>query len=579
MQSHFFPVHVLFAPLCSVLDLGSTTLQQARQNTDSLSLCEGCCWVVQFVPTIHRPTNAKQFPYTTNLNQSVSTMKLPSLFLIIVLTIMHDMVAVNAAGKHLRSHHDDNEVDKQEHDRALVIALTSCTADSDCLDGQRCGETHETLQERICEDIPLLTAGSDCTTDDQCDTGFCINSVCPKECTSNIDCTGTERCAAVEATATGERTVCVPLSPTGYSCTDNTECASGLCHNEVCKIPLYKECTTSDDCITGRCDDTCLLPLGEGDTCDEPSDCFSGHCFDEKCVVSCTSTNECGLGMECLFVENVGSFCLDPVGLSADTSANDPLNSKIGGDGSSLFDRDGDGARDNGFDGVPSVAPSVSNSPSSQPSTSLIPSSSPTETGQPSPGPTVPTGSPYPSPGPSKTPSMSVLPTEMPSTLPSMAPTEEASMVPSSSPSSSPSQLPSSIPSDFPSFFPSSMPSKAPTPVPTPLPTPLPTPVPTPLSTPLPTPVPTPVPTAVGSCEGVPENVIYNKDVSSDVSWDFYGASTCLSCYQTCRDNARHYDYWMFAIDTSGRTMCLCTVGGSPSGPASFLMAQGSISG
>ena len=248
-------------------------------------------------------------------------------------------------------------------------------------------------------------------------------------------------------------------------------------------IPVGGLCTSSTDCVTNRCTNepsgTCEPQEEEGAVCRAPTDCVSGHCFDEKCVASCSSTNDCSLGLECLFVENVGSFCLDPVGLSSDTSANDPLNSKTGGGGSSLFDRDGDGARDNGFDGVPSSAPSVSNSPSSQPSVSFFPSTSPTETGQSSPGPTVPTGSPYPSPGPSKTPSMSVLPTEMPSTPPSMAPTEEASMVPSKSPSSSPSQLPSFIPSDIPSSFPSSMPSKAPTPLPTPGPTPFPTPVPT----------------------------------------------------------------------------------------------------
>ena len=76
-------------------------------------------------------------------------------------------------------------------DRILVITLTSCTIDQDCPDGQRCGETHEILQERICEDIPLLTAGSVCIADEQCDTGFCINGVCPKECMCTDDCTGT----------------------------------------------------------------------------------------------------------------------------------------------------------------------------------------------------------------------------------------------------------------------------------------------------------------------------------------------------------------------------------------------------
>ena len=264
-------------------------------------------------------------------------MKLPALFFIII-TIMSNLFAVDATGNHLRTHRDHDKVDKQDSDRTLIISLSRCTDDSHCLDGQRCGETHETLQLRICEDIPLLTAGSVCTADDQCDTGFCINGVCPKECMSDIDCTGTNRCAVVEATATGERAVCVPLSPVGYSCKDNTECESGLCHDEVCKIPLYKECTNNDDCVTGRCDDTCLLPLKQGDTCHEPSDCFSGHCLDEKCVVSCTSNNDCGLGLECLFVENVGSFCLDPVGLSSDTGLTDSTNSKTGsGDGSSLF--------------------------------------------------------------------------------------------------------------------------------------------------------------------------------------------------------------------------------------------------
>ena len=66
-----------FARLCSVLDLGLTTLQQARKNTASLSR-DGCSWVDCLVPTIHRSTSATHFRYTTNPNQSSSMVHLVS---------------------------------------------------------------------------------------------------------------------------------------------------------------------------------------------------------------------------------------------------------------------------------------------------------------------------------------------------------------------------------------------------------------------------------------------------------------------------------------------------------------------
>ena len=390
--------------------------------------CDGCYRMARFVPTIHRSIKTITLRSAIQTAPLSPTMKLFGL-VVMVLTSMPGLSGVKANNHHHLRRGGVEVRTEQEPDRRLFISLTSCTTDNDCRDGYHCGnDKHPDLQATVCEKVDPLPVGSECD--------------------------------------------------------EHTDCESGLCHDRVCKIPLDKPCEDNVDCITGRCDDTCLLPLEEGDTCNEPSDCFSGHCADEKCVTTCNNNMDCGLGLECLFVENAGSFCLDPAALSSDARANDPLNSKIGGGGLSLFDRDGDGARDNGFDGMSSSPPSISNSQSSQPSVSLVPSSSPTETGQPSPGPTAPTGSPYPSPQPSELPSTSVSPTEMPSLSPSLAPTEEMSMVPSSSPSSSPSGLPSSIPSDIPSSFPSSMPSKAPTPLPTPGPTPSPTLSPTPQPTP-----------------------------------------------------------------------------------------------
>ena len=211
----------------------------------------------------------------------------------------------------------DASTPKKERDLQFIVSLRTCATNDDCLDGQRCGETHEVLQKRVCEDIPLLTAGSTCTADEQCDTGFCITGVCPKECTSGIDCTVTERCAAVEATETGERSLCVPLSPAGYSCTDDAECASGLCFLETtCMIPLGGLCTSSADCVTNRCvyepSGTCEPQEEEGAVCRAPFDGISGHCFKNECVLECAGDHHCRETLACLHVENKGDYCLDP---------------------------------------------------------------------------------------------------------------------------------------------------------------------------------------------------------------------------------------------------------------------------
>ena len=410
----FVRVGVLFPRLSSCFQSCQNCAATSTSKQDR-RLGGRCCQRLVLFPQSTNPQSPSSLPYTTNVNQSVFIMRVTPIATI-VFASMSNPYSVHA-NHHLRRQHRqaDRVLNENDHDRQPLISLTSCTTDNDCRDGYRCGnEDHPDLQITVCEQLDPLPVRSECD--------------------------------------------------------EHTDCETGLCHDGVCKIPLDKDCTNNIDCITGRCDNICLIPRKEGETCDEPSDCTSGHCGNEKCVAVCASDKDCSLGLECLHVENVGSFCLDPAGLSSDASANDPMNSKIGGDGSSVFDRDGDGARDNGFDGVSSSAPSVSNAPSFPPSVSSAPSSSPTETGQPSPGPTVPTGSPYPSPSPTELPSMSASPSQMPSLPPSLAPTEEMSMVPSSSPSSSPSELPSSIPSDIPSSFPSSMPSKAPTPVPTPTP-------------------------------------------------------------------------------------------------------------
>ena len=376
------------------------------------------CCCCSHNPLINPTHKQQEFNYPPNKQASSTfqsfsllfpTMKLSTLSLIILATI-YDLVAVNATIHHHLRHRDHRQddlvVDKDPNSHRLLIDTQICVNDSDCPDGYRCGdEEHAVLQVTTCEMVEPLPIGSECD--------------------------------------------------------EPTDCESGLCHDGLCMIPLDNPCENDIDCITGRCDDSCLLTLEEGETCDEPSDCMSGHCADEKCVATCSSNDDCSVGQECLFVENVGSFCLDVEEPSSDTGTTASTNDAIGS---------GDSVSNNIIDGVPSSAPSVSDSPSLRPSLSLVPSNSPTETGQPSAGPSTTTDSPYPSASPSQAPSMSISPTRMPSLSPSLVPTEEMSMVPSSSPSSSPSELPSSIPSDIPSSFPSSMPSKAPTPVPTPTP-------------------------------------------------------------------------------------------------------------
>ena len=397
----------------------------------------------------------------------------------IALTVLPNLTTARLSTK------SDITAINQEQHRQLQISLQSCDNDEGCPIGQHCGDVHEILQLRLCEDIPLLSAGSDCTDNVQCDSGYCFNNICPNLCQSTTDCTADERCEVVEATAQGEVALCVPLSPPGSPCNDDDDCLSGFCFAQsTCMIPLGGSCTASTDCITGRCvnepNGICEVQAEEGEECRTSDDCMSGQCLNRECVVECTTNNQCRTDKECLHIENRGDFCLNPDEYQYDNT--DPTNSKIWLPNTGTPGRGGTGTGGGTGGGIirrNTAAPTISVSPSMKPSASVVPSSTPTETAQPSPVPTSPTGSPFPSPGPSQTPSFSVPPTMVPSSTPSGFPTNKASMMPSGTPSLIPSNLPSAIPSAMPSYSPSSFPSRMPTANPTPRPTGHPTPVPT----------------------------------------------------------------------------------------------------
>ena len=135
-----------------------------------------------------------------------------------------------------------------------------------------------------------------------------------------------------------------------------------------------------------------------------------------------------------------------------------------------------------------------------------------------------------------------------------------------------------------------SCPTRAPTPAPSPVPTPFPTTRPSSRPSRLPTlsRVPSSTPSSSSSpttssapsssfCPGVPGPLTYNQSSSTTSSWNYIAASTCLECYQVCRDNPFSYNYFSFSLRPDNFLSCACTVDGYPSGPISIPSAQGSI--
>jgi Cys-rich repeat protein len=203
-----------------------------------------------------------------------------------------------------------------------------CTDPSDCAEGQDC------VQGR-CEAVEPVA----CTDNDECEAPqICLDSVCSDpECADNTDCGSEEecvdgRCELIEVVACqrnvdcGETGLCVDgncrtVCDSNDVCPGNQVCRAGLC-----SPPPDPECAVGADCggeagdffcVNGTCRVSCV---GDAADCDFGYFCRGFYC-DVDPNVECRDDLECGLEEVCLEGEclvDCSASCACPLGLSCD---------------------------------------------------------------------------------------------------------------------------------------------------------------------------------------------------------------------------------------------------------------------
>ncbi len=147
----------------------------------------------------------------------------------------------------------------------LGMCTTDCTNDADCrrVPGSICRLNYETgIMRPYCFlDVGFSPMGYSCDDNYYCSFGVCFADVyaCSGGCCSSVDCPSGWACGRMQSNdpyAPGYAKVCFPTaaignSPTGSSCSADTQCRAGLCLSSTCS----DLCCTDVDCPTPmRCE-------------------------------------------------------------------------------------------------------------------------------------------------------------------------------------------------------------------------------------------------------------------------------------------------------------------------------------
>jgi hypothetical protein len=192
---------------------------------------------------------------------------------------------------------------------------TSCTLDSACINGDYCTSP----VNGNC--APKNTLGKSCGGNNQCSSGFCIDSVCCQTngCATCQSCAlnGSGTCAAIAAGQTapaGQCTVGATCGDTGLcngssGCQQraaNTSCGSVSCPASSPLFTAAPKCDGNGSCITPSATNcglyVCTLAGCPG-TCTVDTDCVAGsYCAGGTCAqqglagVACTGNDQCKSG-------------------------------------------------------------------------------------------------------------------------------------------------------------------------------------------------------------------------------------------------------------------------------------------
>ena len=208
---------------------------------------------------------------------------------------------------------------------------TPCTANAQCPAGQTCqlfsGKTYG-----ACATPPSgggggskTPDGGSCTSSSQCASALCVGSgstgTCVGDCTSK-PCAAGFACVALSNGKGG----CFPAGNKGLgeTCSEDLDCAGGLCMADGGKYICSQPCSGSKPCPSGYgcyavSGGSACFPeqpkAGIGATCQASSDCLSDLCVTgtsgATCSQPCSKDSQCGVGFACASLKGGGGACVE----------------------------------------------------------------------------------------------------------------------------------------------------------------------------------------------------------------------------------------------------------------------------
>lgn len=262
---------------------------------------------------------------------------------------------------------------------ATGTCVQPCTTDAQCGAGYACSPLSG--GGGACTKLGDKQTGDPCEKPSDCASGTCVTidgkASCTATCGSSVDCSCGFECTTFQSgnkyCTAGKKVACVD---NGAACTDDGECSSDLCLNNVCTPTCSvfsgdAGCPSGKGCVRlekGNPKGVCSTkgPEGFGAECASDTGCKGLFCHQKLCGQACNpfGPNSCPYGMSCEVAEgNVGT-CVLPAQAGEDTStgvdagASEDGGAQSGGDGGATSDSGVSGGAD-GVAGVDTVSGQV----------------------------------------------------------------------------------------------------------------------------------------------------------------------------------------------------------------------------
>jgi hypothetical protein len=186
-----------------------------------------------------------------------------------------------------------------------------CETDNQCDDGYACVLQQcllKKLDGQSCETHNICDSGH-CQNGYCCQDGDCckVGAECPPQYTIEAFCSDEATCQGIRMDATCQASMCGSIGPID----DDSACGVGtlaqtcapypdlMCNGGPAQAPpiCASACTEDQQCgAQAHCDDVCKADLPDGFSCDEDSDCASEHCANDFC---CGTGDCCGVVADC----------------------------------------------------------------------------------------------------------------------------------------------------------------------------------------------------------------------------------------------------------------------------------------